>query len=169
VATYPATAYPPAPAGPPDLLDGVSIKQPLDMSSTVLNNAAERGLGYRDERIGHAASQLLLAGVQVVQAGARYMARGNGVVATGSSVLGKVLPTLSMGAGAYQVYQGWKEIEAKGGNVTDLIHSREARTGMLQTAAGALLFIPGIGTAVGGAGLHLLAAANEMDMFSFLD
>jgi hypothetical protein len=40
---------------------------------------------------------------------------------------------------------------------------------MLQVLAGAMLFVPGVGPALGGAISRIGAAANEMDMFKSLD
>jgi hypothetical protein len=150
-------------------LDGITLDRPIDAIPTFLTNLVERETGVRDERSGRAIGQVLLAGQQLVQAGLRSAAAGNGVVATGSSALGKVLPTIGIGAGMMQVWKGWNELQSHEDGVFSLIHSRTARTGMLQTLASALLFVPGVGSAIGGAVLRLGAAANEMDAFSSLD
>lgn len=151
------------------LLDGVTIDRPLSMVSTLLTNAAERMTGSRDERSGPALTQLLLAGQQFVQVGLRYAAQGNGIIATGSSLLGKVLPMVGIASGAWQIYKGWNELDNHDEGVMSLIHSKTARTGMMQVLAGGLLFVPGVGPALAGAVTRLAAAANEMDVFHSLD
>lgn len=182
-ASHVRTAVPDAPIaptiGPPPatqgtghdraLLDGVTIDRPLEMVSTLLTNAAERMTGSRDERSGPALTQLLLAGQQFVQVGLRYAAQGSGVIATGSSLLGKVLPMVGIASGAWQIYKGWNELDNHDEGVMSLIHSKSARTGIMQVLAGGLLFIPGVGPALAGAATRLVAAANEMDVFHSLD
>lgn len=155
--------------GEHEIWDGISADRPLEIVPTVLTNAIENLTGTRDERYGKALTHVLLASERFVQAGLRHASRGNGVVATGSSVLGKVLPTLSIGMGAFQVWKGWNELQSHDDGPLSIIHSKTARSGMFQVAAGALLFIPGVGPAIGGALMRLGAAANEMDELSFLD
>lgn len=151
------------------LLDGVTLDRPTEMVSTTLTNVVERITGTRDERTGRALSQTLLAGYQFVQAGLHAAARGSGIVATGSSVLGKVLPTLGVASGVAQVWKGWNELESHDGGPLAILGSRTGRSGLLNVLAGALAFVPGVGTAIGGALTRMVAAANELDMFSFLD
>lgn len=150
-------------------LDGITLDRPLDAAPTFLTNLVEHATGIRDERSGRALGQVALAGQQLVQAGLHSAAAGKGVIAAGSSVLGKVLPTIGVGAGLLQVWKGWNELQSHDEGIFSLIHSRTARTGILQTIASALLFVPGFGTAIGGAALRIGAAANEMDAFSSLD
>jgi hypothetical protein len=151
------------------ILDGVTLDRPFEMVPTLLTNLVERVTGERDERKGKALTQVLLAGQQLVQAGLRSAAQGSGVVAAGSSVLSKVLPTIGIASGAMQVWRGWNELESHEGGPLALIGSRTARSGILNILAGALLFIPGVGTALAGAATRLITAANELDAFSFLD
>jgi hypothetical protein len=151
------------------LLDGVTFDRPTEMVSTTLTNFVERVTGTRDERSGRALSQTLLAGYQFVQAGLHAAARGSGVIATGSSVLGKVLPALGVASGAAQVWKGWNELESHDAGPLSILGSRTGRSGLLNVLAGALAFVPGVGTAIGGAVTRLVAAANELDAFSFLD
>lgn len=151
------------------LLDGVSSDQPLDMIPAFFTNVVEKFTGSRDERSGKALGQILLAGTQLVQAGLRAASHGSGVVAAGSSILGKVLPIVSIGSGAIQIWKGWNELESHADGPLSIIHSRTGRTGLIQVLAGALLFLPGVGTALGGAALRLVAAANELDAFASLD
>lgn len=151
------------------LLDGVTLDRPTEIVSTALTNLVERITGTRDERSGKSLSQLLLAGQQIVQAGLRHAAQGQGIIATGSSILGKVLPTLGMASGVMQIWKGWNELESHEGGPLALLGSRTARTGILNVLAGALLFVPGVGSALAGAATRLVAAANEYDVFSFLD
>lgn len=173
-------AAPVAPTGPPPpatrgtgydraLLDGVTLDRPLGIVSTLLTNVMERMTGSRDERSGPALTQLLLAGQQFVQVGLRYAAQGKGIIATGSSLLGKVLPMVGIASGAWQIYQGWNELDNHDEGLLSIIHSKTARTGMLQVLAGGLLFVPGVGPALAGAATRLAAAANEMDVFHSLD
>ncbi|MCW2973024.1 MAG: hypothetical protein JWN72_1297 [Thermoleophilia bacterium] len=150
-------------------LDGVTIDRPFEAVSTILTNVVEHVTGYRDERTGRALSQLGLAGQQLVQAGLRSASRGSGVIAASSSVLGKVLPLVGVASGLGQVWQGWNELESHEDGLLSIIHSRTGRTGLLQVAASALLFVPGFGTAIAGAVMRVAAAANEMDMFQSLD
>lgn len=152
-----------------DWLDGITLDRPTEVVPTVLTNIVESITGSRDERSGRALSQVLLAGYQFAQAGIHHAARGQGIVATGSSVLGKVLPTIGVVAGAMQVWKGWNELEDTSGGPLAIIGSRTGRSGLLNVLAGALAFVPGFGTAIGGAVTRLAAAANEMDAFSFLD
>lgn len=151
------------------LLDGVTLDRPLEMVPTALTNLVERVTGERDERSGRSITQLLLAGQQLVQAALRVGARGDGVLATSSSVLGKVLPTLGIATGAMQVWKGWNELESHDGGPLSIIGSRSGRTGLLNIIASALLFVPGIGTALAGSATRIVAAANELDAFAFLD
>ena len=151
------------------LLDGIDVTRPFDIIPHALTNLTERISGQRDPRTGRALTQILLAGQQVIQAGLRHMAQGKGIIATSSSVLGKILPMVSMVSGAAQVWRGWNELQSHDGGPLALIHSKTARTGMLQVLAGALLFVPGVGAALGGALTRIGAAANEMDMFKSLD
>lgn len=152
-----------------DWFDGVTIERPAEMVPTFLTNVAESITGTRDARVGRALNQVGLAGYQFVQAGLHHAARGQGIIATGSSVLGKVLPTLGIAAGAAQVWRGWNELESHDDGVLSILGSRTGRSGLLNVLAGALAFVPGVGTAIGGAVTRLVAAANEMDVFSFLD
>jgi len=166
------TAAPPASRGTGHdraLLDGVTLDRPTEMVSTALTNLVERVTGERDGRSGRALTQVLLAGYQFVQAGLHHAAAGKGIVATGSSVLGKVLPALGVASGAMQVWKGWSELESHDGGPLAILGSRTGRSGVLNVIAGALAFVPGFGTALGGAVTRLVAAANEMDVFSFLD
>jgi hypothetical protein len=173
----PASTTPQTPAPTPTvgvgheraLFDGVTLDRPTEMVSTLLTNTVERVTGVRDDRTGRSFSQLLLAGQQIIQAGLRHVAAGHGVVATGSSILGKVLPTLGIASGVMQVWKGWNELQDHSGGPLELIHSRTARTGLLDIVAGALLFVPGVGSALGGAVTRIAAAANELDAFAFLD
>ncbi|MCW2950370.1 MAG: hypothetical protein JWN41_1383 [Thermoleophilia bacterium] len=151
------------------LLDGVTLDRPFEIVSTVLTNGVEHLTGTRDERSGRALTQVALAGQQMLQAGLRAAARGSGVIAAGSSVLGKVIPVVGVAAGVAQIWKGWNELDSHRDGILSLLHSRTARTGLLQTAASALLLVPGVGSAIGGAVLRLGAAANEMDMFHSLD
>ena len=152
-----------------DWTDGVTLDRPTEIVPTFLTNVVESITGSRDERSGRALSQVLLAGYQFIQAGLHHAARGQGIVATGSSVLGKLLPSLGVAAGAAQVWKGWNELESHDGGPLSILGSRTGRSGLLNVLAGALAFFPGVGTAVGGAVTRLAAAANEMDVFSFLD
>lgn len=173
----PAASTPQGPAPTPTvgtgrqraLLDGVTLDRPLEMVPTALTNFVERVSGERDERSGRSLTQLLLAGYQLVQAGLRSASQGTGVVAAGSSVLSKVLPVVGIASGAMQVWKGWNELESHDGGPLALLGSRSARSGLLNILAGALLFVPGVGTALGGAATRIVAAANELDAFSFLD
>lgn len=151
------------------LLDGVTWDRPTDVIPTLLTNLVEQVTGERDERSGRAISQVLLAGQQLVQAGLRHAADGKGIIATGSSVLGKVLPTIGIVSGAMQVWKGWNELESHDGGPLSIIGSRTARTGLINILAGALLFVPGVGAALSGAATRLVAAANELDAFQSLD
>lgn len=151
------------------LLDGVTLDRPLEMIPTALTNLVERLTGTRDDRSGRALTQVLLAGQQLVQAGLRSAAKGNGVIATGSSFLGKVLPVVGIVSGAMNVWRGWNELESHDGGPLAILGSRTGRTGLLNILAGALLFVPGVGTALAGAATRLIGAANELDAFSFLD
>lgn len=176
-ASLPAPANPEHPAPDPTAgtgfdrapLDGIALDRPFDMVPTILTNVVESLTGERDERSGRAISQILLAGQQLLQAGLRHAANGTGAIATGSSILGKVLPVIGIGSGLAQVWRGWNELESHDGGPLALLGSRTARTGMLQVLAGGLLFVPGVGPALAGAATRLLAAANEFDAFSFLD
>lgn len=169
-----ASTFRPASAQPADdgsswLVEGVTIERPLDAVPTILGNAIEHVTGEHDERRGRAAAQLLLAGQQLVVAGLRAGARGSGIFASGSSMLSRLLPTAGIAMGAWQVVKGWNELADHHGGPFSLVHSKTARTGMIQILAGALMFVPGVGPALGGVGLRLAAAANEMDAFSSLD
>lgn len=150
-------------------LDGVTLDRPTDIVPTALTNVVERLTGTRDERDGRALMQVGLAGYQFVQAGLHHVAAGKGIVATGSSVLGKVLPTIGVVSGVAQVWRGWNELESHDGGPLAILGSRTGRSGLLNIVAGALAFVPGVGTAIGGAMTRLVAAANELDAFSFLD
>ncbi|MBC7461509.1 MAG: hypothetical protein H7287_09115 [Thermoleophilia bacterium] len=152
-----------------NLLDGVTLDRPFEIVSTALTNLVEHVTGARDERTGRALTQIGLAGQQLIQAGLRSAARGSGVIAAGSSVLGKVLPLVGIASGVGQVWEGWNELTSHEEGLLSIVHSRTARTGLLQVAASAFLFVPGVGTAISGAVLRVAAAANEMDMFSSLD
>jgi hypothetical protein len=152
-----------------DWLDGVTFDRPTEIVPTTLTNIVESITGARDERTGRALSQVLLAGYQFVQAGLHHAARGQGVVATGSSVLGKLLPTAGIALGVAQVWKGWNELEDTSGGPLAILGSRTGRSGLLNVVAGALAFVPGVGTAIGGAVTRLVGAANEMDAFSVLD
>jgi hypothetical protein len=152
-----------------DVLDGVTWNRPFEVMPTLLTNLVEKVTGERDDRMGRAISQVLLAGLNVVQAGLRSAAQGTGAVAVGSSVLGKVLPVIGIGSGVMQVWKGWNELQSHDGGPLSLIGSRTARTGMLQVLAGALMFIPGVGPLLGSAGMRMVAAANELDAFHSLD
>jgi hypothetical protein len=152
-----------------DWLDGVTLDRPTEVVPTFLTNVVESITGDRDERIGRALSQVGLAGYQFAQAGIHHAARGQGLLATGSSVLGKVLPAIGVTAGAMQVWKGWNELQDHSGGPLAILGSRTGRSGLLNVLAGALAFVPGVGTAIGGAVTRLVAAANEMDAFSFLD
>jgi hypothetical protein len=173
----PASAAPQAPAPTPTvgvghqraLLDGVTTDRPFEAVPTLLTNFVERVTGERDDRSGRSLTQLLLAGQQLVQAALRSASQGTGVVAAGSSVLKRVLPTISLASGAMQVWKGWNELESHDDGPFSVIHSRTARTGLLDILAGALLFVPGVGPALGGAATRIVAAANELDAFAFLD
>jgi hypothetical protein len=172
VATTPQTPAPTPTVGVGHeraLLDGVTLDRPFEMVPTLLTNVVERVTGERDDRTGRSLSQLLLAGQQIVQAGLRHAAAGQGIVATGSSVLGKVLPVIGIASGAMQVWKGWNELQDHSDGPLALIHSRTARTGLLDILAGSLLFVPGVGSALGGAATRIAAAANELDAFAFLD
>jgi hypothetical protein len=150
-------------------LDGVTLDRPTDIVPTMLTNIVEGLTGTRDERDGRALMQVGLAGYQFVQAGMHHVARGNGIVATSSSALGKILPTIGVVSGAAQVWKGWNELEDHDGGPLAILGSRTGRSGLLNIVAGALAFVPGVGTAIGGAVTRLAAAANELDAFSFLD
>jgi hypothetical protein len=153
----------------PGLLDGVTLSRPLEAIQTVIDNAAADLTGHQDRRVGPAVSQLLLGGQQFVVAGLRALAKGRGVVAEGSSLLSKVLPTLGIASGAWEVWKGWNELQSHSQGPLSIIHSREGRTGLMDIAASSLMFVPGVGTALGAAILRLGASANEMDMFHKLD
>ncbi len=168
----PATYAPPPSRGTGHdraLLDGVTFDRPTDIVPTMLTNLVERITGTRDERDGRALMQVGLAGYQFVQAGLHHVAAGQGIVATGSSALGKILPTIGVVSGAAQVWRGWNELERHDGGPLAILGSRTGRSGLLNIVAGALAFVPGVGTAIGGAVTRLVAAANELDAFSFLD
>ncbi len=168
----PATPPPPASRGTGferAPLDGITLDRPTDIVPTVLTNLVEGLTGTRDERDGRALMQVGLAGYQFVQAGLHHVAEGKGIVATGSSVLGKVLPTIGVVSGVAQVWRGWNELERHDGGPLSILGSRTGRSGLLNIVAGALAFVPGVGTAIGGAVTRLVAAANELDAFSFLD
>lgn len=152
-----------------DWLDGVTLDRPTEAVPTALTNVVESMSGRRDERHGRALSQVLLAGYQFAQAGLHHAARGQGVLATGSSMLGKLLPTAGVALGVAQVWRGWNELEDTSGGPLAILGSRTGRSGLLNVVAGALAFVPGVGTAIGGALTRLGAAANEMDAFRFLD
>lgn len=150
------------------LLDGVTLDRPFGMVTTILNNAIERVLGFRDDRLGNGLQQVALAGTQLVQAGLRHAAAGKGIVAAGSSVLGKILPFAGIASGIAQVWQGWQELDNPT-SVLDILGSRTGRTGLLSIAASGLLFVPGVGPALSGAVLRIVAGANELDAFHSLD
>lgn len=152
-----------------DWLDGVTLDRPTEAVPTMFTNVVESVTGARDERHGRALTQLVLAGYQLGQAGLHRAARGHGVVATGSSVLGKLLPTAGVALGVAQVWKGWNELEDTSGGPLSILGSRTGRSGLLNVVAGALAFVPGVGTAVGGVLTRLVAAANELDAFRFLD
>lgn len=164
-----APVYAPAQDVERSLLDGVTIDRPLEAVPTLLTNVVGNLTGRYDERYGRAGSQILLAGAGLLNAGLQSLSHGSGVIATGSSVVTKVLPTLSIGLGAMQVWKGWQELDSHDQGVLSLIHSRTARSGMLQVVAGALNFIPGVGSLVGSSVLRIAAAANELDAFDSLD
>ncbi|MEO6867737.1 MAG: hypothetical protein ABI200_06925 [Gaiellales bacterium] len=151
------------------LFDGVTIDRPTEMVSTTITNLVERITGTRDDRSGKSISQVLLAGQQFVQAGLRHAAQGQGAIAAGSSFLGKVLPSLGIASGLMQVWKGWNELDSHEAGPLSILGSRTGRTGLLNVVAGALLFVPGVGTALAGAATRLVAAANEYDALSFLD
>jgi hypothetical protein len=142
---------------------------PLDVVPDVLTNIVEQVTGDHDPRVGRALTQVLLAGERFARAGLRSAAQGKGLIATGSSALGTLLPFVSIGVGVSQVVRGWSELSPHQRDVAGIIQSKVMRTGMLQVLAGALLFVPGVGGALSGAGARLAAAANEMDWFDFLD
>jgi hypothetical protein len=150
------------------LLDGVTLDRPFGMVSTVINNAIEHVTGYRDDRLGNGLQQVTLAGLQFVQAALKHGAAGKGIVATGSSLLGKVLPVAGIASGLAQVWQGWHELDNPSSPL-DILGSRTGRTGLISVAASGLLFVPGVGTALSGAVLRILACANELDVFHALD
>lgn len=152
-----------------DWFDGVTIERPAEMIPTFLTNVVESLTGTRDARTGRALTQVGLAGYQFIQAGLHHAAQGQGIIAAGSSVLGKVLPAIGVASGAAQVWRGWNELQSHEDGLLSILGSRTGRTGLLNVVAGALAFVPGFGTAIGGALTRLVAAANEMDMFSFLD
>lgn len=151
------------------LFDGVTIDRPLGVVPTLLTNLAERMTGVHDPRVGRSLTQVLLAGERLITASLRSLSQGSGAIATGSSVLGKILPMFSIATGAMLVWKGWNELESHDDGVISIIHSKTARTGLLQALAGALLFVPGVGPVLGGAISRLTAAANEMDYFGGLD
>ncbi len=151
------------------LFDGVTLDRPLSAVPTFFSNVYERITGVDDPRVGRSLSQLLLAGERLVQAGLRHAAQGQGLLAKGSSVLGKVLPVFSMATGAMQVWKGWNELQSHDDGLLSIIHSKNGRTGLMQVAAGALLLVPGVGGALAGSVTRIAAAANEMDVFSSLD
>ena len=168
----PATPPPPASRGTGyerAPFDGITLDRPTDIVPTVLTNVVEGLTGTRDERDGRALMQVGLAGYQFVQAGLHHVASGQGIVATGSSALGKILPTIGVVSGVAQVWRGWNELEHHDGGPLAILGSRTGRSGLLNIVAGALAFVPGVGTAIGGAVTRLAAAANELDAFSFLD
>lgn len=103
---------------------------------------ATRGAGH---------DRALLDGYRFVQAWLHAAARGNGIIATGSSVLGKLLPALGVASGAAQVWKGWNELDSHDGGPLSIIGSRTGRSGLLNVPAGALAFVSGVGTAIGGA------------------
>ncbi|MEO6867362.1 MAG: hypothetical protein ABI200_05020 [Gaiellales bacterium] len=150
------------------LLDGVTLDRPFGAVSTIITNAIEHLTGYRDERLGAGTQQVLLAGTQLVQATLRHAAQGKGIVAESSSVLGKILPVAGIVSGIAQVWQGWHELDHPTSPL-DILGSRTARTGLLSIAASSMLFIPGVGSALGGALMRIAAGANELDLFHSLD
>ncbi|MCB0879841.1 MAG: hypothetical protein KDC46_12785 [Thermoleophilia bacterium] len=168
----PQVAAPPATDGTGhdrDWLDGVTPDRPTAAISTILTNVTESITGHRDERLGRAEQQVLLAGYQFAQAGLNYAARGTGIIATGSSVLGKILPLAGIAGGIGQIWQGWNELQSHDDGLLSVFGSRTARSGIVNVIASALSFVPGFGTAIGAAVTRLVGAANEMDAFSFLD
>lgn len=151
------------------IFDGVTLTRPFEAVPTILTNVIENLTGVHDPRYGLATANVIMAGERLLTAHLKRVGQGSGVIATGSSVLGKILPLVSIGAGAMQVWQGWNELQSHDEGVLSVIHSKKARSGLLQIASGALLFVPGIGAILGGAATRLAVAANEMDVFKSLD
>jgi hypothetical protein len=151
------------------IFDGVSASRPFEATTTIATNVIERATGVRDQRYGAAATHGLLAGERLVVSLLRYVAEGRGVVAAGSSVLGKVLPLLNIGNGALDVWTGWKELADRSDGPLSLLHSKTAREGLLGIAAGVSLLIPGWGAMLVGAAFAGLSVANDLDVFHALD
>ena len=151
------------------LLDGVTLNRPLDVIPNFITNMYERSTGKRDPRVGLAGSHLLIAGERFVLAGLRHASEGEGLIAKGSSFLGKVLPMFNIGFGGFEMVKGWNELQSHDDGILGLIHSKEARSGLLQVLAGASMLVPGVGGAVAAGILMVGAAANDLDAFKFLD
>jgi hypothetical protein len=152
------------------LLDGVTLDRPFEIIPNFLTNLVEKTTGVRDDRSGRALAQVLLATQQLAEAALNGIAKGgSGILATSSSVLGKILPLASIAGGAMNVWKGWTELDSHAEGPLSIIHSRIGRTGLLQVLAGALLFVPGVGPALAGAATHFVSAANELDAFKSLD
>lgn len=152
-----------------DLFDGVSLDRPLEMFPTFVGNLYHAVTGKDDPRMGKAITEVVLAGERLVTGGLRGIGNGNGVIAAGSGFLGRALPALGMGLGMMDVWKGWNELSSHEGGPLALMGSKTARSGLLGTFASATLFVPGPIPMIAGIGARLLAAANELDAFDFLD
>lgn len=169
-ATVPAPPSDPATTGANrEIFDGVDLTRPFDILPHIFTNLTEHFTGQRDPRTGRALTQILYAGERFITAGLRSMSQGTGAIAAGSSILGKILPTLGIATGVMQIWRGWNELQSHDDGPFSIIHSKTGRTGLLQVLAGALLFVPGVGGALAGSLARIGSAANEMDTFKQFD
>jgi hypothetical protein len=139
------------------------------MFPTLMGNIYTHFTGKEDPRMGKALTEVVLAGERLVTGGLRGIGNGSGAIAASSGILGRALPALGMGLSALDIWKGWHELKSHEGGPLSLLGSKTARSGLLGMVASATLFVPGVGPMVAGIGSRLLAAANELDAFSFLD
>lgn len=151
------------------ILEGITIDRPLEMFPTLMGNIYTHFTGKEDPRMGKALTEVALAGERLVTGSLRGIGNGTGAIAAGSGILGRALPTLGIGLSALDVWKGWHELKSHEGGPLSLLGSKTARSGLLGMFASASLFVPGAGPMISGIGARLLAAANELDAFSFLD
>lgn len=151
------------------LFEGLSNGSPFDLIPNFFTNLVGNITGNYDDRYGQAGAHILQAGERIINSGLRHVAQGEGVIATGSGLLSKVIPIINFAMGSFQVWKGWNELKDHTGGPMALLHSKTARGGLLGLAAGATLFIPGVGGAIAGAALLATMAANDLDAFHGID
>ena len=152
------------------LFEDVSIEEPLDALPTISANVVSWFTGTFDTRHGTAATRVALAGERVAKSVLTHMGRGASFLARSASFLGRAMPVLNIGFGAMQASRGWDEVkQAEGSLLERMLASRDVRGGVLQAVAGAALLVTGPVGWMTSAGLMVAAAANDLDVFSFLD